>query len=128
VVGVENAVSFIGQGEPVKKQTPPNMPHYRFRLNYQVGSGWEVSPDYWSYKYQWLPANVGFREDGSAKFTSYVNNLHPTRFPDIYRTLERAIDKAIPAWDQCLREARRYRDNNIAGRDKSRFEWIRDAE
>jgi hypothetical protein len=127
VVAVENALSFIGQGEPVKRQTPPNMPHYRLHLTYSADS-WKVSPDYWSYKYQWLPANVGFREDGSAKFTSYVNNLHPTKFPDIYRTLEQAIDNAIPAWDQCLREGEHYREKNIAGREKSRFEWIHDAE
>ncbi|KAL9562711.1 hypothetical protein ACKAV7_013275 [Fusarium commune] len=52
IVGVSNALVFMGQGE------------------------------------LWLPANVGFREDGSADFTSYVNNLHPTKFPEIYRTIE----------------------------------------
>lgn len=127
MVGVENALSLIGQGEPVKRHTPPTFPPHRAHLGYGIGSG-NVDPEYWSNKYQWLPSNVGFREDGSAKLTSYVNNLHPTRFPDIYRTLEQAIDKAIPAWDQCLREVDSCRDKSIAGREKSRFEWIHYAE
>ncbi|CVK95957.1 uncharacterized protein FMAN_13879 [Fusarium mangiferae] len=76
VVGVSNALDFMGEGKP-------------------IGS------EYWSDKYQWLPANVRFREDGSAEFTSYVNNLHPTKFPDIYRTIERLVDRVIPAWDHC---------------------------
>ncbi|KAL5610871.1 hypothetical protein FOBRF1_006988 [Fusarium oxysporum] len=79
--------------------------------------------DIWSNTYQWLPANVAFRDDGSAKLTSYVNNLHPTKFPEIYETLERVIDKAISAWDQCLRETRGYgKDDLITGRSKSRFQ------
>ncbi|KAH6951398.1 hypothetical protein DER45DRAFT_587207 [Fusarium avenaceum] len=132
VVGVENALSYIGQGEPVKRHPPPTLPSHSGYLGNAVGS-WRVDPEYWSKKYQWLPSNVGFRADGSAKLTSYVNNLHPTRFPDVYKTLEQAIDKAIPAWDQCLRGIDGYTNNGrrnkvIAGREKSRFEWIHDAD
>jgi len=54
----------------------------------------------WSEKYQWLPANVSFQENGTVKFTSYINNLHPTKHVEIYRLIERLIDIAIPAWDQ----------------------------
>lgn len=129
---MENALSYIGQGEPVKRHPPPTLPSHSGYLGNAVGS-WRVDPEYWSKKYQWLPSNVGFRADGSAKLTSYVNNLHPTRFPDVYKTLEQAIDKAIPAWDQCLRGIDGYTNNGrrnkvIAGREKSRFEWIHDAE
>ncbi|KAH7153913.1 hypothetical protein DER46DRAFT_627874 [Fusarium sp. MPI-SDFR-AT-0072] len=97
IVGVSNALVFMGQGELVRGQTPL------------------VLPEYWSDKYQWLPANVGFREDGSADFTSYVNNLHPTKFPEIYRTIERLVDRVIPAWDHCLREVPRFGDESSAG-------------
>ncbi|KAI6351414.1 hypothetical protein MCOR25_009950 [Pyricularia grisea] len=43
-----------------------------------------------------------FQEDGSLKFTSYINNLHPTRYPEIYRAIEKLATKALPLWDQCL--------------------------
>ncbi|KAF5680034.1 hypothetical protein FHETE_577 [Fusarium heterosporum] len=119
VVGVYNAMDFIGQGEPVKAVIETDTPLSRLSSNFR-----DVNLEYWSRKYQWLPANVGFRNDGSAKFTSYVNNLHPAKFPHIYKTLERAIDRAIPAWDQCLREIVNWNEQNIVGRKQSRFKWI----
>ncbi|KAK2930715.1 Protein of unknown function DUF4246 [Fusarium oxysporum f. sp. vasinfectum] len=125
VVGVSNALDFMGKGEPVRGQTPL-VRENEFRSKFGIGSG-KVLPEYWSDKYQWLPANVGFREDGSAEFTSYVNNLHPTKFPEIYRTIERLVDRVIPAWNHCLREVPRFGDETFAGRDKSRFEWIHEA-
>ncbi|KAI7914560.1 hypothetical protein M0657_009421 [Pyricularia oryzae] len=45
---------------------------------------------------------MGFQEDGSLKFTSYMNNLHPTRYPEIYRVIETLATTALPLWDQCL--------------------------
>lgn len=59
-------------------------------------------------------------------FTSYINNLHPKKHPEIYRTLERLIDAAIPAWDQCLREHSDF-DSVGAGRGKSRFSQPEDC-
>ncbi|KAJ4264300.1 hypothetical protein NW762_005496 [Fusarium torreyae] len=125
-VGVSNALDFIGQGEPNKGLSAPKTPDWSYGSHYRIGSG-EVSAEYWSYKYHWLPANVGFREDGSVEFTSYVNNLHPTKFPEIHRKIEHVIDKAIPAWDQCLREVFGYKTGNFSGRGESRFEMIRAA-
>ncbi|KAK3311855.1 hypothetical protein B0H66DRAFT_584262 [Apodospora peruviana] len=61
------------------------------------------APDvYWSEKYQWLPANLSFQVDSTVKFASYVNNLHPKKYPDIYGVIEKVIDIAIPAWDHAL--------------------------
>ncbi|KAG5808941.1 hypothetical protein H9Q74_008892 [Fusarium xylarioides] len=124
VVGVSNALDFIGEGKPVRGLTPV-VRQNEFEPEFRIVSG--IGLEYWSDKYQWLPANVGFREDGSAEFTSYVNNLHPTKFPEIYRTIERLIDRAIPAWDHSLREAGRLGEGTFAGRNKSRFGWIQEA-
>lgn len=57
----------------------------------------------WSNRFQWLPANVGFDDDGKARFTSYINNLHPTKHAEIYPTIERLVDAALPAWNRCLK-------------------------
>ncbi|EFQ89392.1 hypothetical protein CFE70_004629 [Pyrenophora teres f. teres 0-1] len=55
-------------------------------------SSYGIPAECWSETYQWLPSIVAFQEDGSVRFTSYVNNLPPTRYPDIYRTIEMMID------------------------------------
>ncbi|RFU79345.1 hypothetical protein TARUN_2881 [Trichoderma arundinaceum] len=104
-VGTENALEFIGKGRIVPEITV--LPDYGLRF---IDFFWEmkhmgtVPTDFRSSLYQWLPANVGFREDGTAKITSYVNNLHPGKYPAIYEAIEHAIDVALPAWEQCLRE------------------------
>lgn len=61
-----------------------------------------INESYWSSTYQWLPANLAFREDGTVRFTSYINNLHPKKYPGVYRLIENLIDTAIPAWDRVL--------------------------
>ena len=52
--------------------------------------------------YQWLPSDVGFREDGSTSIQSYINNLHPLHHAELYGVLEKAVDKAVPLWNECL--------------------------
>ncbi|KAH7092376.1 hypothetical protein FB567DRAFT_545535 [Paraphoma chrysanthemicola] len=66
------------------------------------GSYDQIPPEFWSETYQWLPANVAFQDDGSVRFTSYINNLHPVRYSTIYSTIEQLIQTSLPLWDQCL--------------------------
>lgn len=61
-----------------------------------------IPKDFWSETYQWLPANLAFQEDGAVKFTGYINNLHPDEHLEIYKTIEKLVDIAIPAWDHVL--------------------------
>lgn len=125
-MGTEDALDFIGQGKLVHVRDDFDEEKYR-----QHGYSWRLCgallPDFWSDKYQWLPSNVSFREDGSAKLTSYINNLHPVDHEDIYGAIERVIDTAIPAWDQCLRRCEGYKTVTVAGRTASRFEQIKEA-
>lgn len=65
-------------------------------------SGEAINREYWSQTYQWLPANLAFQDDGSVRFTSYINNLHPKKHSDIYRLVEKLIDTAMPAWERVL--------------------------
>ncbi|KAH7140604.1 hypothetical protein EDB81DRAFT_655028 [Dactylonectria macrodidyma] len=68
----------------------------------------------------WLPSNLRFQDDGTVKFTSYINNLHPIKNSDIYSTIEKLVEKSLPAWDLCLA---RYHDYRLegGGRTTSRF-------
>ncbi|KAM7217952.1 Protein of unknown function (DUF4246) domain containing protein [Rhypophila decipiens] len=94
VVGVTDAIyTWSGKGQiPVQKLKKPK----RDRKDMFIPE------DFWCEKYQWLPANLAFREDGSVRFTSYINNLHPQRYSDFYTAIEKLIDIAIPAWDHAL--------------------------
>jgi hypothetical protein len=126
-VGVENAIShWAGKGTVLPKEQLPSadeMAAYR----YGVGAG-ALPPEYWSETYQWLPANVAFQSDGGVKFTSYVNNLHPGKYPDIYRTLEKLIETSLPMWDQCLAMASGYQSKEGTGRTTKRMPMVEDAE
>ncbi|KAH7313734.1 hypothetical protein B0I35DRAFT_277891 [Stachybotrys elegans] len=102
---------WAGKGDVIPR--PPDAPE---PLLY----GAAIDPAMWSSDYQWLPANVSLLEDGSVKFTSYVNNLHPGKYQDIYRTLEKLISKSLPAWDLCLAQWERHEPES-AGRTRPRF-------
>lgn len=121
VVGVSDAVEkWAGKGDMIQENATP------VQQDVPIG-GSKVPPSYWSSTYQWLPSNVALGEDGSVKFTSYINNLHPTRYPDIYSTIEKLIETALPAWDHCLlmnQDGRNYGP----GRMRSRFPMPDDAE
>ncbi|VUC31494.1 unnamed protein product [Clonostachys rosea] len=128
VVGIHNAVDFVGQGHIVPKNTDgatlediPDGEQYE----YDPGNG-KINPEYWSNTYQWLPANVAFKDDGKPEFTSYINGLRPDKYPNIYKTIESLLDAVIPAWDQCLAVISDDHRHS-SGRRSSRFEWIREA-
>lgn len=119
VVGVEDAIDrWSGKGDVIPKGEPQtNGRGYRYDTS--IG-GSSVDPSYWSENYQWLPSNVRFQDDGSVKFTSYINGLHPTKHREIYSTIEKLIEKSLPAWDFCIPV---YRNFKMVGscRTKTRF-------
>lgn len=125
VIGLTDAIRrWAGKGYIIEKEGSPVSTN---DIWYGIG-GSEVPPAYWSETYQWLPANVAFNDDGTVKFTSYINNLHPNKYPDIYRTIERLIEASLPAWDQCLAVTSGYRDRDGAGRVHSRFPYPENPE
>ncbi|KAH8649238.1 hypothetical protein BX600DRAFT_442500 [Xylariales sp. PMI_506] len=100
VVGVGDAINnWAGKGEVIP-QDYWTYDNRRDRFRYGVGSG-EVPPNYWS--------------------DNYIKNLHPIKFPEIYRTIEKLIETALPLWDQCLGICTGYSGREGAGRDESRF-------
>lgn len=122
VVTVTDAVEkWAGKGEIIPKvgDSIQEDPFVLWRRPVSLGT-LDIPPNYWSTSYQWLPSNASLLDDGTVKLTSYINNLHPRRYPEIYATVEKLIETAIPAWDQCLVE---YRDHERhgPGRKVSRF-------
>lgn len=111
VVGTTDAIDkWAGKGQRIAKETTP------IRLD-----TYSLPASLWSDTYQWLPANIEFMEDGTVKFTSYINNLHPQKYPQIYRTIEKLIEAALPTWDQCLCLPLERGTKIGAGRTEPRF-------
>ncbi|KAH6891529.1 hypothetical protein B0T10DRAFT_485424 [Thelonectria olida] len=123
VVGVEDAIDkWAGKGEAISVPGPaPDLDATRRWGRSVTFSSISVDPTFWSTEYQWLPSNVKIEKDGSAKFTSYINNLHPVKHRDIYRTIEKLIERALPAWDQCITEFHRRNGAKSGGRMEPRF-------
>ncbi|KAM5344177.1 hypothetical protein ACJ41O_012714 [Fusarium nematophilum] len=93
VVGIEDAIDkWIGKGDVI-----PQIEKKKTTARARFGYGFEDD-----HNYQWLPSNLKFRDDGSVRFASYINNLHPVKHRGIYGTIEKLIEKALPAWDFCL--------------------------
>ncbi|KAK3991074.1 hypothetical protein QBC44DRAFT_57751 [Cladorrhinum sp. PSN332] len=132
VVGVEDSINkwagkgdVIPQGEWGEDSTDrhPNMHNWHNRSsNHSTNiGGSDIHDSYWSTVYQWLPSNVKFTEEGGVQFTSYINNLHPLKYKDTYKTIELLIEKALPMWDQCLSRSVGYDKFSGPGRHKPRM-------
>ncbi|KAI0410008.1 hypothetical protein F4802DRAFT_543020 [Xylaria palmicola] len=114
VVGVEDAVEkWAGKGD-VMCEERGTVPRRR------PGDS-TVPPEFWSDNYQWLPSNVALGSDGSVKFTSYINNLHPGKYPEIYAVLEQLVEKVLPMWDHILGIVVDYHERDGAGREGPRL-------
>ena len=126
VVGVDDAISkWAGKGDVIAKPTSGEPDG----SNSPQGGGY-VPKSRWSTNYQWLPSNVEFVPEGGVKFTSYINNLHPTRHARVYETIEKLIETVLPAWDACLAQSSDYdRDDIISpGRSEPRFPYPENPE
>lgn len=48
-------------------------------------------------RFQWLPAELCLdRKSKTFSFTSYINNLHPLKFPDLYSRIAAVFNEVIP--------------------------------
>jgi hypothetical protein len=86
----------------------------------------EIPADFRSVNYQWLPSNVSLQENGTVRFTSYIKNRHPTKYPSIYHTIEKLIKTSLPMWDQCLTSVSNFDQLDGAGQTESRFAQVPD--
>ncbi|KAH7128294.1 hypothetical protein B0J11DRAFT_266921 [Dendryphion nanum] len=116
VVGVTDAVDkWAGKGTIIEPFPSTRNENASSHMNYGIDE------KYWSEKYQWLPANLSFNEDGTVKFTSYINNLHPIKYSGIYQALEKLVETSLPLWDQCLTIMTSSDSKEYAGRQSHRI-------
>ncbi|KAL2139687.1 hypothetical protein VTI28DRAFT_4857 [Corynascus sepedonium] len=90
IVPLDDCVNYTGKGVTVASWIPDDTPQYSYE-----------APKLWG-SFQWLPAQVELAQDGSAKITSYINNLHPTEHKALYGVLERIVAATVPLWEDAL--------------------------
>lgn len=82
-VSLDRCASYIGQGEP------------------SVVNPYEIRrPAYWRTR-QWLPSDIRWTETGP-RVATYINNLNPKEYSDLYEVLGQFVAAAIPLWEECL--------------------------
>ena len=98
-VGLRDCAEYIGQGVTIKLPEESNVEVDRYRPWYTSP---RTHPKFWSQNFQWLPCDVVFAGQEDVKITSYINNLHPSQYSDLYSVIEKFIAKSIPLWDHTL--------------------------
>ena len=94
LLGLEDCVGACGKG-----------------LTLGIKTGEQLSNAY-SLKFQWLPCEVDFKgERATARIASYINNLHPDRYQELYKVIGEVIECAVPLWNQTLSGWGRARTN-----------------
>ncbi|KAJ2871989.1 hypothetical protein GGH93_004396, partial [Coemansia aciculifera] len=53
----------------------------------------------------WLPTDFDVGKDGSVSIRSYINNLHPVRYAELYQTISKVFAKCVPLLEQVVTDA-----------------------
>ncbi|BDD57675.1 hypothetical protein MAP00_003021 [Monascus purpureus] len=96
LIGRDDCFGYIGQGEVLKE---PPLEERGLQDTYQDRYS---SCDPFSGKFQWMPCDVKFTEEGGCRIASYINNLHPQKNRGLYGVIERILAQTIPLWDVVL--------------------------
>ncbi|PTB54343.1 hypothetical protein M431DRAFT_118342 [Trichoderma harzianum CBS 226.95] len=88
-IDLTNCLEACGKGDILLSPSDPKKRSQRYNM---------LDPSF-----QWLPCDVIVDETGKAKINSYINNLHPIEHADLYTTIEKFINLALPALDVIYR-------------------------
>ncbi|KAJ1820403.1 hypothetical protein LPJ60_003233 [Coemansia sp. RSA 2675] len=62
----------------------------------------------------WLPTDFTVNNDGSVKIVSYINNLHPTRYAELYRSISKVFANMVPLLEQVATDTLCPRDERVS--------------
>lgn len=111
-VALEDSVEYAGKGEIIEV---PNESQVKPGSSYAGGPYWvgRKAPFFWSKNFQWLPCQVNFTDNEEIKITSYINNLHPVKYQDLYTVIAKCIAKSVPLWNRTLSSTKSSRKPRI---------------
>lgn len=52
--------------------------------------------------FQWIPSDVRVNDDGSTRFLSYINNLHPVHSASLYSSIETIFARFVPLFERVV--------------------------
>jgi Protein of unknown function (DUF4246) len=55
-----------------------------------------------STRYQWIPTPIEVGADGDVNILSYINNLHPKRYRELYGVLANILERILPLFERVL--------------------------
>ncbi|KAI9372374.1 hypothetical protein BJX61DRAFT_534034 [Aspergillus egyptiacus] len=113
-IGIEDCLRSIGEGEVLPVAPEEETKFYIPEGTFIYGSRrWGMVSKPYSRKFQWLPCDVEFTEDGGCRIVSYINNLHPVKHKALYEVIEKILTQTIPLWDTSLTRALSKPSNRI---------------
>ena len=94
-------------------------------------SRWDEDDDYSKSKtYQWLPSEFAIDDEGKVQIKSYINNLDPTQYKNLYLSIGKIFEAFVPMFNSVLSDLLIYNDiENDPNRIKTdRIDWSMDFE
>lgn len=94
LISLDETLNFPGQGEiiPVPDETGIT----REDMAWRVATQTDVSARPFSRRFQLLPTEMQLGEDGKWHISTYINNLHPAKYRDIYTLIEDTFNLIVP--------------------------------
>ncbi|RDB28238.1 hypothetical protein Hypma_001499 [Hypsizygus marmoreus] len=93
---LEGCIRRCGEGTTV-----PVPPEYQTKLGDRNVAFTQERIKPYSRKFQWLPCDIDVSGD-QTRITSYINNLHPDKYRNLYGLIEQILTQAIPLWNMTL--------------------------
>lgn len=62
----------------------------------------EALASFISTSYQWIPTPIEVGPDGDVNILSYINNLHPGRYRELYDVLAAILERTLPLFERVL--------------------------
>lgn len=100
LIGVDEALKYIGQGEviPVPEETGITREDIASRAATQA----DVAARPYSRNFQMLPFEMKLGEDRKWHITSYINNVHPVKYRELYDLTEELFNMIVPQLEVTL--------------------------
>lgn len=100
LVSLDDSLDYSGKGEIIA--VPDETGITREDMAWRVASQAEVRSRPFSRRFQLLPCEMQLGEDNNWHITSYINNLHPVKYRDMYKLIEETFNLVIPQLNATL--------------------------
>lgn len=115
-LGLADSLEAVGSGQVIDSVMPIPCADGNYHSSRWGGAVKMEDAAYWdelSRESQWLPAEVDVDADGKAHITSYINNLHPVAHADVYDTVERILNEALPMFSATYNSVRTSQGDHV---------------